>query len=150
LAADITIARNSNDLILGMTGYFNSDAAGAYKVEAIKFADGTVWDVDTVKAKVIVSSGADDTLIGYGTADTINGGAGNDFIYGRGGNDTLNGGTRISGYLPIFVQSSVTYTLFDNVESYRVRRFTRHLLSTTPPYHHKSVDIEYVTRQNRA
>jgi hypothetical protein len=49
--------------------------------------------VETVKAKLIASSGADDTLIGYSTADTINGGAGNDFIYGRGGNDILNGGT---------------------------------------------------------
>lgn len=112
LAANITISRNSNDLILSMTGttdqltvtgYFDSDAAGAYKVEAIKFADGTVWDVDTVKAKVIVSSGADDILIGYASADIIDGMEGNDFIYGRGGNDTLNGGTRISGYVPIFV-----------------------------------------------
>jgi len=102
LAADITTTRNSNDLILRMTGmtdqltvigYFDSDAAGAYKVEAIKFADGTVWDVETVKAKLIASSGADDTLIGYASADIIDGGAGNDFIYGRGGNDTLNGGT---------------------------------------------------------
>jgi len=63
-------------------GYFDSDAAGAYKVEAIKFADGTVWDVDAVKAKVIVSSGANDTL---------NGGTGNDYIYGD-GDDALDGG----------------------------------------------------------
>jgi Ca2+-binding RTX toxin-like protein len=183
LAADITIARNGNNLILSMvgtadqltvTGYFDSDAAGVYKVEAIKFADGTVWDMDTVKAKVIASSGADDTLIGYASADTIDGMAGNDFIYGRGGNDYVDGGTgsdAMSGgagndtYVVDntgdvvnenlnesidLVQSGISYTLTDNVELYRVRRFTRHLLSTTPLYHHKSVDIECVTRQNRA
>jgi Ca2+-binding RTX toxin-like protein len=102
LATDIAITRDSDNLILSMTGtgdqltvnsYFDNDAAGDYKVEAIKFADGTVWDVETVKAKLIASSGADDTLTGYGTADTIDGMAGNDFIYGRDGNDTLNGGT---------------------------------------------------------
>jgi len=102
LATDIAITRDSDNLILSMAGtsdqltvysYFYSDAAGDYKVEAIKFADGTVWDVETVKAKVIASSGADNTLTGYGTADTIDGMAGNDIIYGRGGNDTLNGGT---------------------------------------------------------
>lgn len=48
------------------------------------------------------------------------------------------------------VQSNISYTLTDNVELYRVRRFTRHLLSTTPLYHNKSMDRGCVTRQNRA
>jgi Ca2+-binding RTX toxin-like protein len=101
LATDIIVTRDSNNLILKMTGttdqltvsnYFDGDGTGAYKIEEIKFADGTVWDVDTVKAKVVASSGADDTLIGYGSADTIDGQAGNDLIYGRDGNDILSGG----------------------------------------------------------
>ena len=100
--ADVTLTRSGNDLILRINdtddslrvqSYFNTDGASSYVVENIKFADGTMWDVANVKAKVLISTFGNDTLYGYATADTINGNDGNDTIYGYGGDDVLDGGT---------------------------------------------------------
>jgi Ca2+-binding RTX toxin-like protein len=101
-AANTIITRSGDNLTLSIAGttdkvmltsYFSADATSAYKVEAIKFADGTTWDVATIKAKAILGTAGADTLYGYAIADNLNGGAGNDLIYARSGNDTLNGGT---------------------------------------------------------
>ena len=60
-AADVKAARSGDNLILTVANgadkvtvlnYFNADAAGPYKVELIRFADGTAWDVAAVKARV--------------------------------------------------------------------------------------------------
>ena len=60
-ASDVTASRHRNDLRLtiGSTGevitvssYFRGDGAGGYALDAIEFADGTVWDIDTVKTMV--------------------------------------------------------------------------------------------------
>ncbi|MBU3696300.1 calcium-binding protein [Dechloromonas sp.] len=100
-ATDLLVSRSSDSLVLSIRGtsdrltvssYFNNDAAGPYKVEEIRFADGTVWNVDTVKAKVIIPTGGNDSLYGYATADTLAGGDGNDYLYGYAGDDTLEGG----------------------------------------------------------
>nr|WP_260406828.1 calcium-binding protein [Pseudomonas cichorii] len=114
--ADVILNRDGNYLHLSIKGttdkmsitFFNSIN---YQVERVEFADGTVWDVDTLKAMTRgVASDAADTLYGdvgadvldglngddklYGDAgnDQLNGGAGNDSLYGESGNDTLNGG----------------------------------------------------------
>ncbi|KEF93717.1 hypothetical protein RLJV_04475, partial [Pseudomonas aeruginosa] len=56
---DITLSRNSDDLILLLKGstdritvssYFNQDAAGSYRLEEIRFVDGQVLNIDAVKA----------------------------------------------------------------------------------------------------
>ena len=101
LPTDVSITRSGDSLILTIVstgdkltvaGYFSMDATGPYKVEAIKFADGTVWNVAAVKSKIMVGTADTDRLYGYATADNIDGLAGNDYLYGRAGNDTLNGG----------------------------------------------------------
>ena len=101
-ASDIVLTRSSDDLLIGIKGtsdslrvqsYFNTDGASSYVVENLKFADGTTWDINAVKAKVTVASSENDTLIGYATADSLSGLAGDDILYGRAGNDTLDGGT---------------------------------------------------------
>ncbi len=101
-ASDVTASRRYSDLRLtiGSTGevitvwnYFRDDGAGGYALNAIDFADGTSWDVDTVKAKALQGTDGNDTLTGYASDDVINGGDGSDSLYGGGnGNDTLNGG----------------------------------------------------------
>ncbi|MEW6707738.1 MAG: calcium-binding protein, partial [Pseudomonadota bacterium] len=99
--ADIKATRSGDDLILSLAGstdkvtvssYFQQDGSGAYKVEQIRFADGTSWDVNTVKTLVMQGSSGADTLYGYVTDDTLDAGEGNDSLYGRAGNDTLGGG----------------------------------------------------------
>ena len=99
---EVRASRSSDDLILNIvsTGdrlvvqsYFNSDAAGAYKIERIAFADGTTWDVAAVKALTTAGTSGADTLYGYATGDTLDGLDGNDSLYGRGGDDSLAGGS---------------------------------------------------------
>jgi Ca2+-binding RTX toxin-like protein len=99
--ADVVLTRSSDDLLLTIKGtsdslrissYFYSDATYGYQVEQIKFADGTIWDVATVKSRVIITTADNDALIGYAAADSLSGLAGDDTVYGRAGNDTLDGG----------------------------------------------------------
>jgi Ca2+-binding RTX toxin-like protein len=93
-------------------GFFvNDDTASGYNgVQQIKFADGTVWDLATIQAKLfsgtigndvvrgtvaadtLSGSLGDDNLNGAAGNDTLNGEAGNDMLYGEAGDDTLNGG----------------------------------------------------------
>jgi Ca2+-binding RTX toxin-like protein len=100
VARDISIRRTGDHLVLAisetadqLTVYyaFGQFSAGN-EIEAIEFADGTVWDLARIKAMLVQGSAGPDTLIGYDTADTISGLAGNDVISGRGGADTLDGG----------------------------------------------------------
>ena len=105
-AADITIAdvsmkRAGSNLEISIIGttdkltissYFFQDGAGSYQLEEIRFADGTVWNVEMVKAMVLLPTTGNDNLIGYATADIISGENGNDTIYAGDGNDTVTGG----------------------------------------------------------
>ena len=101
LTTDVNLKRNGDALLLSVNGsddslqvnnYFIADATAGYQVEQIKFADGTTWDVATVKTKVVTATSDNDTLYGYAPDDTLAGMAGDDILYGRGGNDTLDGG----------------------------------------------------------
>lgn len=101
-AADIVATRIGDDLSLQISGsddrvyvqqYFRDDAAGAFRLDAIRFADGTVWNVDAVKALVQVGTDGNDTLVGYVGNDTLAGGLGDDSLTGGSGDDTLSGGT---------------------------------------------------------
>ncbi|OWV27855.1 calcium-binding protein, partial [Halomonas campaniensis] len=99
--SDITLSRNGSDLILRLTNgedrievrsYFYNDAAASYAVETLRFADGTAWSIEDVKAQLLMGTPGDDHLIGYISDDTLVGGAGNDRLEGGDGNDTLIGG----------------------------------------------------------
>ncbi|WP_232831085.1 calcium-binding protein, partial [Peristeroidobacter agariperforans] len=103
LASNVTITRSGDNLILKIVGttdqvtiqnYFSNDGVSArgYAIEQIRFADGTIWDVATIKERSLVATSGDDNLIGYATNDTITGGAGNDTIDARQGNDIVDGG----------------------------------------------------------
>ncbi|WP_084513777.1 calcium-binding protein [Azovibrio restrictus] len=98
--SDIRVTRSGDSMTLNIVGstdkitasnYFNGDGEGGYLIEEIRFADGTVWDLNKVKELAIQSADGNDTLYGYATADTISGGAGNDTIYGKAGDDLLRG-----------------------------------------------------------
>ena len=66
---------------------------GNYRVERVRFADGTVWTHADLVTRALAATDADQGLIGSYDSETIAGGAGNDTLYGRGGNDILTGGT---------------------------------------------------------
>ncbi len=101
-AGNVTLTRSSDDLIISLNGtddslrvqsYFNADGTASYVVENLKFADGTVWDVATIKSKLLTPTAGNDILFGYATNDTIGGGDGNDTVYSYAGDDVLDGGT---------------------------------------------------------
>jgi len=131
LPSDITIKRISYDLELSINGttdklivkdYFNqhyktSSYNSSYdstnmvnKVEEIRFADGTVWDVNYIinEVKNLRGTEGNDSIYGYefdeivnayGGNDYINTGLGNDTINAGSGNDTINGGTGNDTYI---------------------------------------------------
>ena len=59
----------------------------------MEFADGTVWTVENLRARLLVDAATDgdDVIHGFDSGDTIAGGLGNDTLYGGKGNDTLTG-----------------------------------------------------------
>ncbi len=99
--AGVTLRNDGGSLVLSINGtadtlrvnsYFTNDATYGYQIEQIRFADGTVWDVNAVKARVLAGSSENDTLYGYASADSLSGLAGDDTVYARAGNDTVDGG----------------------------------------------------------
>ena len=64
-----------------------------HAIEEIVFADGTVWDAEEIRSRVLIGDDGDDELIGFNNRDNvIVGGAGNDTLIGSSGNDTLVAG----------------------------------------------------------
>ncbi|MBO3712989.1 MAG: hypothetical protein J5X22_21645 [Candidatus Accumulibacter sp.] len=104
LTTNLQASRDGTALMLSINGtadslrinsYFSDDATGGYQVEQIKFADGTIWDVATIKSKVLAGTVENDVRYGYATDDSLSGGTGDDTLYGAAGNDTLSGGIGI-------------------------------------------------------
>jgi len=100
-AQDVLVQRSNSDLVLSLGNgedsirvqtFFRDDGAGGYQIDRIDFADGTQWNVETIKQLALEGTSGADRLTGYFTGDVINGGAGDDFINGAAGNDTLLGG----------------------------------------------------------
>ncbi len=75
-----------------MEYYFDSDGTSTYKVEEVRFANGTVWSVEQVKALTLQGTVGNDYILGFGGNDVIDGGAGNDVLDGGNGSDLLLGG----------------------------------------------------------
>jgi len=113
---DIRLSRFGSNLLLTnvqsgqvttIASQFNGQNCALEKVE---FADGTVWDLEFMEARLRHIEGSDDAetlrgnnnaygydenevFYGYGGNDSIIGGSGDDILYGGAGNDTLNGGS---------------------------------------------------------
>uniref|UniRef100_UPI0039892B92 calcium-binding protein n=1 Tax=Methyloglobulus sp. TaxID=2518622 RepID=UPI0039892B92 len=60
--SEVQVSRLGNNLVLTINGtsdtltiqqYMDNDGASAYTVEQIKFSNGTIWDVATIKAKLL-------------------------------------------------------------------------------------------------
>ncbi|RMG28337.1 MAG: hypothetical protein D6721_08615, partial [Gammaproteobacteria bacterium] len=98
----VEVRRDGMDLVLSRRGtgdevrvnwFFYHDAEEPYhRVEEVRFADGTVWDVAEVKRRVLQGTEAAQWLVGYATDDFIYGAGGDDEIRGEGGRDFLAGG----------------------------------------------------------
>jgi len=98
-AAQVTLSLSGSDVILGITGtsdritlsgVLNDDGVTLFGLNQVRFADSTIWTIDTVKARLLVGTAAAETIEGYATADTISAAGRNDIVYGMAGNDTLD------------------------------------------------------------
>ncbi|MGZ8381791.1 MAG: beta strand repeat-containing protein, partial [Nitrospira sp.] len=150
LPSEVTITRTGYDLVLTITGttdrvtvseFFLADTFG---IEAVRFADGTIWDAaflaEAVQSRVTGTAGldvlngtaADDLLMGFAGDDQLTGLAGDDYLDGGTGIDTVAGGLGDDFYVVDAtgdvvtenvnegndtVQSSVTHHLVDHVEN---------------------------------
>ena len=61
-------------------------------VQRVRFADGSSWTLDDLKAIVFAGTPSADSIRGSDRADALTGGAGHDTLLGQGGDDTLRGG----------------------------------------------------------
>lgn len=99
LAGDVTVTRDLHNLYLNIAGgtdriklrnWFDGDQ---FKIEQVQFADGTVWDQQTLASTAtaitmtVVGTGGDDYLSGGFGNDTLQGLQGADALYGAEGND---------------------------------------------------------------
>jgi Ca2+-binding RTX toxin-like protein len=84
----LSIAGSIDTLTVG--NFFVGD--GSSSLEQISFADGTVWDLATIRARALVGGVGADDIIGYAGDDRISGGDGNDRIWARAGDDSALGG----------------------------------------------------------
>ncbi|MBW9459826.1 calcium-binding protein [Kluyvera sp. EC_51] len=97
LAENALVIRNGGDLVISFVGigdrvtlknYASSDH---YRVENIIFADGTIWDVATIKAMLFAGTDEEQTLVAFSDGTEIHGLGGNDILQGREGHDRLFG-----------------------------------------------------------
>ena len=104
LPADVVLTTSGDTLLVKLAGstdqvsveffLYGSNTANLYNpLQRIEFANGTVWDMASIMARLTGGSENADTMTGSMNADTMMGMGGNDILYGRGGNDILDGGT---------------------------------------------------------
>ncbi len=105
--ADIIVRRErytsmsdtADHLILSIAGAGDSikvqnwfDESNTWKVENIRFADGTIWDVSDIAQRLLEPTEGNDILVGGDGDDYMRGAGGDDEIYDGEGNDTIDGG----------------------------------------------------------
>ncbi|MEW8073547.1 MAG: calcium-binding protein [Candidatus Thiodiazotropha sp.] len=102
LVENVTLAREERDLIVTLTGtgekvtvtdYFLDGGLGDYALNAIEFADGTVWDAQTIQDRLLWPSAGDDLLYADTAGSVLDGQGGNDTLLGAEGDDRLSGGS---------------------------------------------------------
>ncbi|WP_440467050.1 calcium-binding protein [Pseudomonas sp. YH-1] len=98
---DIQFGRSNDFLVLSLKGstdkiwvqnFFQQDGTGSYRVDEVRFADGSVLTTAAIKLLLLQGGEGNDSITGYASDDTLQGGLGNDTLYSRAGNDLLQGG----------------------------------------------------------
>ncbi|MEZ5691991.1 MAG: calcium-binding protein [Rickettsiales bacterium] len=91
----LTLIDGSSVLIKGHFYNIDQFTFSQDRIEYFTFADGTEWDFNFIKQRMleISSTDGDDIIYGYYfTDDVINAGAGNDIVNSLSGNSTITGG----------------------------------------------------------
>jgi Ca2+-binding RTX toxin-like protein len=95
--ANVVLTRYSNGgyyiSVVGTADGVSVLNMGALPAQDVRFADGTIWDYETMFQIGTTPTSGNDAIYGDDRSDTFDGGAGNDVLHGVGGNDVLIGGT---------------------------------------------------------
>ena len=103
---DLKLTLRDTGETLIVKNHFNE--SNRFAVEEIAFADGTLWDAEAIKSRVLLGgdendelrgfNGRDDVIVGGGGNDTLIGGTGDDLLIGGTGDDMLEGGAGSDTY----------------------------------------------------
>jgi Ca2+-binding RTX toxin-like protein len=114
LPDDVTVSRIGNDLVLSLSASDSLTIEGEFSfaswftwqdVELFKFSNGIQWTKDDIQAKLLTATGGNDHLVGFMTADLLDGGAGSDILEAADGSDTYK---FAHGYGSDIVRETVT------------------------------------------
>lgn len=124
LPEDVLVSRDGSDLILTLAGSGDTlTIAGQFAysawftwndVELFRFANGVEWTTQDLQVRLLTPTAGDDHLIGFDSADELDGGAGNDVLEGGNGGDIYHFG-RGSGH-DIIVEGLTNSNLGDGDE----------------------------------
>ncbi|MCP4128774.1 MAG: hypothetical protein GY753_17185, partial [Gammaproteobacteria bacterium] len=89
----VQVIQDNNDLIIDLGNGEDRltivDGLTSRQVEQFLFADGTEWDLETVRDRLLIGSDGDDVLVGFDDRDDrLDGKGGSDALEGSLGNDT--------------------------------------------------------------
>jgi Ca2+-binding RTX toxin-like protein len=87
LGNDLIVATTHGDKVT-VAGWFAAATPGAAGVGSVEFGDGTAWDVEEIKRRVLIGTGEADVLTGYASDDLLDGAGGSDELSGGAGADT--------------------------------------------------------------
>ncbi|ODS24532.1 hypothetical protein AB835_02785 [Candidatus Endobugula sertula] len=85
---DLLLQIHTTGAEIRVVNYFVSTQ---YELTTVRFADGTEWQRDAIRAHVLQPTAGNDYIVGYADDDTLNGLSGNDTLIGNTGNDSLSG-----------------------------------------------------------
>ncbi|WP_338847348.1 calcium-binding protein [Massilia sp. W12] len=109
---------DSSDQVM-VSKFFLQDAAegNAYRMDAIRFADGSTMTAEQIKHHLLQASAQDDVLVGYSQDDVMQGLGGDDILVAWAGNDTLEGGAGNDLYYPGAGENVILFNLGDGQDA---------------------------------
>ncbi|UOD32765.1 hypothetical protein INH39_14525 [Massilia violaceinigra] len=92
LALKIGIAGTTDQVTVNGFSELDPSYHAFVPLQQIAFADGTLWNMAEITARLYAGTAGADTITGDLGNNVLNGQGGNDFIDGKGGKDTIRGG----------------------------------------------------------
>jgi Ca2+-binding RTX toxin-like protein len=89
IPGDLRLVADATDDALTLRGFLLRASA---RIEAVRFADGTVWGIADLEAPAAEATEGADRLLGVAGGDALDGRGGDDELHGLGGDDVLAGG----------------------------------------------------------
>ncbi|RMH90943.1 hypothetical protein EBB59_09205 [Lysobacter pythonis] len=89
---EVSIAGTQDKITIQQFIFNDTVGHASNPVQRFEFADGTIWTLEQIQARLFAGTALDDVLRGTSGADTIHGAAGNDRVSGGAGGDVINGG----------------------------------------------------------